>query len=117
MQAELKFVDFNGKIATKEDAQLLMEDGYYYLPLCLAIGEQDIVGSDYFYVDIYSLSYVKEKKIFLCSKSIISSVNNFDKLENELKLIISSIRGDSWDEILKTLRRLFLWEYEDHKFV
>lgn len=64
MQAELKFIDFNGNIATKEDAQLLMCNTIYYWPLCLAIGEKDIAGSDYFYVDVYNLSYVAEKNIF-----------------------------------------------------
>lgn len=116
MQAELKFIDFNGKIATKEEAQLLMCNETYYLPLCLAIGEKDIVGSDYFYVDVYSVSYIM-KKIFLGTKSIISSLDDFDELQKEIEVIISSVEGDTWKDILKILRDLFRWEYEEHKIV
>lgn len=117
MRAELKFIDFNGNIATKEDAQLLMCNPEYYLPLCLAIGEKDIDGSDYFYVDVYSLEYIEKKKVFLGSKSIVCSLDDFDDLENKIREIISSIEGDFWEDILKILRELFRWEYEDHKFL
>lgn len=117
MQAELKFIDFNGLIATKEDAQLLMCNKVYYLPLCLAIGEKDVVGSDYFYVDIYSVNYIREKRILLGSKSIISSLDDFDELQKEIENIIFSIDGETWNDILKKLRELFRWEYEDHQFV
>lgn len=117
MQAELKFIDFSGEIATKEEAQLLMCNEVYYLPLCLAIGEKDVIGSDYFYVNIYSISYIKEKKIFLESKSIISCVDDFNELQKEIEIKISSIEGENWDDILKTLRELFRWEYEEHQFV
>lgn len=117
MRAELKFIDFNGNIATKEDAQLLMCNPEYYLPLCLAIGERDVEGSNYFYVDVYSLKYVEKKEVFLESKSIVCSLDDFCELENKMKEIISSIEGDSWEDILKVLRELFRWEYEEHKLL
>lgn len=117
MRAELKFIDFNGKIATKDDAQSLMHSAVYYLPLCLAIGEQHSTGSDYFYVDVYSSTYVMEKKVFLGAKSLISSLDDFDLLEKEIGQFISSIEGESWNDILKILRELFRWEYEDHVFL
>lgn len=117
MQAELKFIDFNGKIATKEDAQSLMCNEIYCLPLCLAIGEKGIVGSDYFYVDVYSVKYVMDKRVVLGTKSIISSLEDFDELKKEIEVVISSIEGKDWESILKVLRDLFRWEYEEHQFL
>lgn len=117
MRAILKDIDFYGVIIDKSQARLLMLEDSYCIQLCLSIGVEDSVGADYFYVDVFNLNWVKKSKFMLGYNSIIFDSDDFDELEKELKILVNSIEGESWEDILNILRKYFAWEYEDHKFV
>ncbi|QOF67659.1 hypothetical protein IFE17_11155 [Actinobacillus sp. GY-402] len=110
-----KKIDFYGTITDKIHAQLLMLESVYRLTLCLSIGLPNETEADYFYVDVFNTNYVKENKFVMGSKSFV--IDDFDDIENEIKIFVNSICGEDWEEILVKLRRYFDWEYENHKFI
>ncbi|VEI58516.1 Uncharacterised protein [Pasteurella multocida] len=119
LTAELKEFGFYGDIIDKNDAQLRMLSSPYRLTLCLSIGENEKIGSDYFYVDVINVAYVKLSKCTIGSKCFIftDDVDDIDDIEYEIKMFVNSIYGNSWEDILVQLRRYFDWEYENHQFV
>ncbi|PJG85955.1 hypothetical protein [Conservatibacter flavescens] len=62
MKVDLKFISFFGSISDEEMAANLMKQEHYYIPLCLAIGTKGDKGSDYFYVDLFHETKMKNHK-------------------------------------------------------
>ncbi|BFU60552.1 MULTISPECIES: Imm8 family immunity protein [Rodentibacter] len=120
LRADLKDIYFY-TVSNKYEAQLAMLEPTYCLTLSLSIGEQDNISADYFLVHVVNLNWVKhwieKDKILLGEKTIIVDFDDFDDLERELKILVNSIEGETWEDILRKLRKYFEWEYEDHKFV
>ncbi|OOF45780.1 hypothetical protein BKK52_12110 [Rodentibacter trehalosifermentans] len=116
--ADLKDIGFNG-ISSKLEAQLIMCEPEYYIPLCLSIGKKGDIGADYFYVDVFNIQYAKKSRFLACSKCFIVSddIDDIDDIEKEIKYFVNSIHGKDWEDVLNQLRRYFDWEYENHKFV
>ncbi|TCP92055.1 immunity protein 8 of polymorphic toxin system [Cricetibacter osteomyelitidis] len=120
LRADLKDIYFY-TVSNKYEAQLAMLEPIYCLTLSLSIGIPDDISSDYFLVHVVNLNWVRywveKDKALLGEKTIIVDFDDFDDLEKELKFLVNSIEGETWEDILSKLRKYFDWEYENHKFV
>ncbi|MCK3656288.1 hypothetical protein A4G19_11240 [Pasteurellaceae bacterium Macca] len=120
LKADLKNISFY-TVSNKHEAQLVMLEPVCCLTLSLSIGEMNSPCSDYFLVHIVNINWVKywvqKDKLLPGEKIIIVDLDNFEELEEKLKIFVNSIEGESWEDILKKLRKYFGWEYEDHNFV
>ena len=108
LYADLKEIYFNGPEWTRDKAQHAMLEAAYYLPLYLSIGIKGSEGGDYFNVDVFNIGWVRKEKFMIRLHSIVVDFDNFDDLEKELKILVNSIEGETWEDIVKVLRKYYL---------
>ena len=85
--ADLKWIDYG--FSTRDEASLLVLKPAYCLNLTLAIG----------------------------TKGMVVALKTLDDIENYLSLMINSISGETWDDIVIQLQKYFDWEYEGYREV
>ncbi|PJG85956.1 Imm8 family immunity protein [Conservatibacter flavescens] len=121
--AELKNIYFNGDIKDKNHAQLIMSASHSFcLNLCLDIGEKGLDGGNYFYTTVVNLNWLineikKERGVLEESLIVVDNFEDFNDLEIFIRNKINEISGYTWNDVLKKLRHVFFWEYEEHKIV
>ena len=108
--ADLKWIDYN--TPTRDDAFLIVLEPAYCLHLTLAIGTKEDAGSDYFYTNVFNVGMVQREKVLMINKGIVVALNTLDDIENYLSVMINSISGETWDDIVIQLQEYFDWEYQ-----
>jgi hypothetical protein len=113
--ADLKWIDYG--FSTRDEASLLVLKPAYCLNLTLAIGTKGNSGSDYFYTNVFNVGMVQREKVLVINKGMVVVLKTLDDIENYLSLMINSISGETWDDIVIQLQKYFDWEYEGYREV
>ena len=53
----------------------------------------------------------------MINKGMVVALKTLDDIENYLSLMINSISGETWDDIVIKLQKYFDWEYEGYREV
>jgi len=110
--ADLKWIDYG--FSMRDEASLLVLKPAYCLNLTLAIGTKGNSGSDYFYTNVFNVGMVQREKVLVINKGMVVALKTLDDIENYLSLMINSISGETWDDIVIQLQKYFDWEYEGY---
>lgn len=115
--AEVKYIEFNSGIMSKEEAESLVLNDEYFLPLSIGIGIKNEDGADLFELDVLNIGWVKRNRFVILQNSMVVDLNTLEEIESLVIRIVSSISGKSWIDIVEKLKCIFKWEYEGHQFL
>jgi hypothetical protein len=82
------------------------------------IGERDKKGEESFDITVctpqWLLKNSKKDSIIYGRHYLIVFEYNFQKIVEELTLLVNSVEGENWSEIGESLSRIGKWEFEDY---
>ena len=91
--ADLKWIDYG--FSTRDEASLLVLKP----------------------ANVFNVGMVQREKVLVINKGMVVALKTLDDIENYLSLMINSISGETWDDIVIQLQKYFDWEYEGYREV
>jgi len=89
-------------------------DNDFFYELTLSIGVKGSQGCDLFYVNVISQN-LKHKYEYQSQSIAVLPPYSFEKVLIEIKKIIESIDGATWQVCVNQLLEHFRWEFENYK--